>query len=179
MAEEIITPWHGDWQARLQSKLESLGFATLQMFLEANPGICYTNLSRCLADANIAPMQIYGKQLREAEAEGHLRAAAVDCLVRCLSQHIKRGWGHGPQFEYRLASGLSDWKCSIAEFVGKGEGLMARLEAVGEAIKACSPPKGWVPSSPADQIIQSAFLAAWPEDNRKGADEKPEHRDKR
>lgn len=163
MNEQVTTPWEGDWQLRLKSKLDSLGYASLEEYLLANPGIGYVKLAESLADANVAAMQLYGEHVRTATGEGRLRGAAADCLSRFLVQHVKRGWGCGRHFPLRVASAFGDWKTVVRQFSESDHLLDQRLDAVTEAIKASNPPKGWIPASGNDPILQEAFEVGWPE----------------
>lgn len=163
MNDQAVTPWHGDFQVRLQSKLQSLGFADLETYLAANPGLGYITIAELLSDANVAAMQLYGEQLRRAAKQGNLREAAADCLSRFLTQHITRGWGNGRHFRLRLASAFGDWKTVVRQFSDSGS-AEAPLDAVTEAIKACKPPNGWIPKSGNDPILESAFGVGWPVD---------------
>jgi hypothetical protein len=162
MSEQVTTPWQGDWQLRLRSKLESLGYAGLEEYLQAHPGIGYLKVAESLGDANVAAMQLYGEHIRIAAGEGRLRQAAVDSLSRFLAEHVKRGWGRGRHFPLRVASAFGDWKTVVRQFADTDEMLHQRLDAVTEAIKASNPPEGWVPQGGDDQILQDAFDKGWP-----------------
>lgn len=162
MSDETITPWQGDWKRRLSIKLESLGHPSLDAFLVANPGMGYVDLAEALGEARVAPMQLYGEQIRSAARDQRLRSAAVDCLSRLLVQHIKRGWGNGRHFPLRVASAFGDWKYTIREFASRDDLLNQKVNSVIEAIKASEPPNGWVPTSGEDPILQDAFRIGWP-----------------
>lgn len=161
MSERVITPWHGDWQLRLRSELDSLGFTSLEEYLHAHPGIGYLKIAESLSNANVAAMQLYGEHISTAVANGRLRQAAADSLSRFLAQHVKRGWGCGRHFPLRIASAFGDWKAVLRQFAS-GEIADVRLDAITEAIRASNPPKGWVPTSGDDEIIQNAFDEGWP-----------------
>ncbi len=164
MIDQISTPWQGDWQSRLQVKLESLGYSNLEEYLFANPGIGYLKIADELKDANVAAIQLYGEHIRNASREGRLRQAARDCLSRFLVEHLKRGWGCGRHFPFRVASAFGDWKSILQHFMESDEKLVGRLDAVTEAIKASNPHEGWIPKSSDDPILRNAFDTAWPED---------------
>jgi hypothetical protein len=162
MSEQVTTPWQGDWQARLQAKLQSLGYASLEDYLSANPGVDYLKVAESLEQANVAAMQLYGEHIRIAAREGRLRHAAADCLSRFLAQHVKRGWGCGRHFPLRVASAFGDWKTLLRQFSESDDALDRRLDAVTEAIEASNPPKGWLPINWDDEIIREAFDVGWP-----------------
>ena len=161
--QDFATPWDGDWQMRLRSRLDALGFGTLGAFLHAKPGVSYVTLAKELGDTNVAAMQLYGEHIRMAKKEDLLRAAAADCLVRFLVEHVKRGWGRGRYFTLNLASALGDWRSVMNQFGGNDDFLNERLDRVAEALKRLHPPDGWIPSGPGDQMISRAFQQGWPE----------------
>jgi hypothetical protein len=165
MDERVDTPWQGDWKERLVEKLASMGFGTLEEFLSANPGVGYVNLAKMLTDANVAALQLYGEQIRTAASTGRLREGAKDSLVRFLAEHIKRGWDASRHFTFRLAAALADWKSSLIQFGSQNSDFPAKLDAVINALREASPPKGWVPKSPSDEHIERAFAKGWPIDH--------------
>ncbi|GIW81980.1 MAG: hypothetical protein KatS3mg105_3787 [Gemmatales bacterium] len=162
MNEQLTTPWDGDWQERLRSKLESLGFRGLDDFLANNPGKGYVELAKSLGDANVAASQIYGEQIRSAAARGDLRSAAKDCLVRFINEYVKRGWGVGRYFLDRSASAYAAWATTIKGNVPNDEQIERRLKTVFDRLEAASPPNGWLPKDPNDPLIERAFAEGWP-----------------
>ena len=166
MSDEITTPWQGDWQLRLKTKLASLGFDELEKFLEANPGTGYVKLAENLKDANVAAMQIYGLQVRKAVETGSLRETAIDCLVRFINEHVKRGWGNGRHFEKRAASAYAAWSTTISSNANDGE-VQEKLKCVFDELEALQPKSGWLPSSSDDPIIVAAFVKGWPPETSK------------
>lgn len=162
MEEKVSTPWDGNWQLRLQRKLDSLGFADLDEYLEAHPGIGYLDIAKSLGDANIAAMQIYGLQIRTAAETGRLRAAAADSLSRFLVQHVKRGWGRGYHFAGNVAAAFGDWKVVLGRYSGTGRAFKERLDAITKTVRASNPPEGWIPSGRDDEILRRAFDECWP-----------------
>ncbi len=159
---ELQSPWHGNWQDRLQASLKGLGFRSLEEFLAANPGVSYVDLQQSLGSANIAAMQLYGEQIRNAAFERRLREAAMDSLVRFFREHVKRGWGQGRHFAFRLASALGDWKSVISQFAEGDRALNEQLDGVIKAINSSNPQLGWSPADKDDVIIQKAFRIGWP-----------------
>ncbi len=162
MSNEITTPWQGNWQERLNSKLQSLGHSSLREFFDSHPGVSYLVLAENLGDANIAAMQLYGEHLRQATEVNQLRAASIDCLCRLLVQHLKRGWGVGKHFPVRVASAFGDWKSIVSQFSNQSEADLSCLDAVTSALKGLNPPDGWVPVGPHDEFLTKAFDAGWP-----------------
>jgi hypothetical protein len=162
MGAQIETPWQGDWSERLQLGIRRSGYRTLDEFLAAHPGDSYYSLARLL-DANIAPMQLYGEQLRNAHKTNRLRAAAADCLARFLSHYVKRGWNCGRHFRSRLASAYAAWRTSILQFSLDNEELAKRLDAVWTNLEENPPPVEWRPTGASDRYIVQAFAKGWPE----------------
>jgi hypothetical protein len=160
---EIETPWTGSWRCRLQSKLGRAGFGSLEEFLEANPGLGYVALARQLADANVAPLQIFGEQLRLGMANQRLRSVAMDSLVRYINQYVPRGWRNGFHFQLRAASAFSTWSTSFPNCTKETSNLSERLHSVLDALKAMAIPQGWLPKDVSDTYIVAAFATGWPE----------------
>lgn len=163
MSELTTTPWQGDWLLRLESSIKSNGFKDVKGYLDANPGVSYQALAQALGDANIAAMQLYGEHMRRADAAGELRKVSIDCLSRFLAHHVKRGWGRGRHFKFRMASAFGDWKTVVRQFSSFGDTLDESLDAVTEFLKLSDLPEGWVPESADDPFLQAAFQKGWPE----------------
>jgi hypothetical protein len=122
----------------------------------------YVSLAKALADARVAPSQLYGEHIRVAKKTNRLREAARDSLVRFLVGHLKKGWGKGRHFEFRLASAVAAWKTSILQFGINTSSMATLLDAVVDALEKAAPPQGWIPKSPADPLVQDAFENGWP-----------------
>lgn len=163
MNEQVTTPWQGNWQERLQTKLRNLGHSSLEEFICENPGLSYVKLAALLG-GDIAPMQLYGEQLRNAARIGQLRSAAKDCLVRFLNEHIKRGWGRGRHFLHRSGSAFAAWSTSVASH-GQENGtrhVQDKLKAVYDSLEHLNPEDGWIPATSDDALIEKAFDEGWP-----------------
>jgi hypothetical protein len=154
-------PWQGDWKERLSIYLESRNFGDLDAFLEANPGVGYLTLAKQLGDTNIAPMQLYGEQIRRAKAKDQLRIAAMDCLVRFINEYIRRGWNEGRHFTHRSASAFAAWSTAIATH-SQDSTVNDKLKRVYDELERLPIPSGWLPSSANDSFIVSAFETGWP-----------------
>lgn len=159
---EIETPWTGSWRCRLQSKLGRAGFGSLEEFLEANPGLGYVALARQLADANVAPLQIFGEQLRLGMANQRLRSVAMDSLVRFMNQNIPRGWLNGVHFRLRAASVFAAWSTGFSNGTQGTANLSERLHSVFDALEAMTIPQGWLPKDVSDPYVVEAFATGWP-----------------
>ncbi len=157
------TPWYGDWQERLSRKLEELGFSSLEAYLTSQPGVGYVKIARILGIANVCAMQIYGMHLRAAAAEGRVREAAIDSLVRLLAEHLTRGWGTGQHFPFKLALAFATWVPIVERNANPSPEVQRYMDRVFESLKAIDPPKGWVPEGPDDAIIRTAFDQGWPD----------------
>lgn len=158
----VPNPWRGDWKSRLEAKLNSMGFECLEQFLDANPGVDYLRMAKMLTEADVAALQLYGEHIRNATARNRLREAARDSLVRFLVEHLKYGWGQGRHFDFHWASAVAAWKSCIVQFGSKDQHIVASLDAVINALKEAAPPTGWIPQSPSDEYIETAFERGWP-----------------
>ncbi len=158
----IKTPWIGNWRFRLQSELERTGFGSLEALLEANPGLGYVALARRLAEANVAPSQIFGEQLRLGIANRRLRSVAMDSLVRDINDYVPRGWLNGVHFRLRAASAFSTWSTSFSNCTQETSNLSERLHSVLSALEAMTIPQGWLPKDVSDPYVVEAFATGWP-----------------
>ena len=150
------------WEHRLRCKLDSLRYALLEDFLAHHSGVGYVKLAEMLGDANVAAMQIYGKQIQSAILNDQLREAAKDCLVRFLNEYVVRGWGVGRHFHHRLASACAAWSTTIKAHASNGGQIERYLKAVIDRLEAATPPKGWRPMGVNDAIVGKIFEDAWP-----------------
>lgn len=160
-ADKSTNPWHGDWKERLAIYLESQGFDDLDSFLDENPGVGYVTLAKQLGDANVAAMQLYGEHIRCADAKDRLRVAAMDCLVRFINEYVRRGWNEGRHFAHRSASAFAAWSTAITTHC-QDSSVSDRLPRVYDELERLPIPSGWLPSSPNDPFIVSAFEKGWP-----------------
>ncbi len=158
------TPWQGDWKARLQEKLKTLGFSSLEEFLNAYPGLGYVSLAKHLGDANVAAMQLYGEQLRRGSVLNNLRFVAMDCLVRFLNEYIPRGWKNGRHFQHRSASAFASWSTSIAAHASSYSGIEQVLKQIFDNLESMPIPAGWLPKDSTDSFVVQAFEKGWPTD---------------
>jgi hypothetical protein len=156
------SPWTGSWRCRLQSELGRAGFGSLEEFLEANPGRGYVARARQLANANVAPLQIFGEQLRLGMANQRLRSVAMDSLVRYIIQYIPRGWRNGVHFRLRAASAFSTWSTSFPICTQEMSNLSERLHSVLDTLEAMDIPQGWLPKDVSDRFLAAAFATGWP-----------------
>lgn len=154
------TPWQGDWKLRLRSKLNALGFESLEDFLLANPGVGYVRLAQSLGDANVAAMQLYGEHIRRGEETSTLRCVAMDSLVRFLNEYVRRGWKVGRHFPHRSASAFAAWSTSLATH--STPGIEYKAQQVFSQLDALPIPDGWLPKDSSDRFIVEAFNRGWP-----------------
>lgn len=150
--------WGGDWRTRLIHAVKTLGYESVSAFLSAHPCTPYLVLADMLGD-HIAALQIVWSQFREAVDSGKLRDAAIDCLVRELHRHLKRGWGKGMRADFHTAGVYAVWVGEVTRFTPS---VRPQADAVWQALAASRPPQGWLPSSSADLLVLNAFSIGWP-----------------
>ena len=44
--KKVLSPWEGDWEARLNNRIKQLGYATYRDFLQARQGVSYDELAK-------------------------------------------------------------------------------------------------------------------------------------
>jgi hypothetical protein len=151
--------WGGNWQAKLRSKLHSLGCENIHDFLVRYPAESYLKLAKRLGE-DIAALQLIWMQFDEAVRDKQFREAAKDCLTREVTAHLKRGWGKGVRIDFHTAGVYADW---IGELTRVEPQARPLADAVWKALKELQPPEGWLPASPDDPLIVSAFDEGWPD----------------
>jgi hypothetical protein len=151
--------WGGDWQARLRSSLHSLGCETVQDFLVRYPAEPYLKLVKRLGD-HVAALQLVRMQFDEARQSGRVRDAAKDCLCRELVGNLKRGWGMGVRADFHMAGAYANW---VTELERCQPDTRPLADAVWRVLNEMCPPWGWLPDSPDDPFLASAFARGWPQ----------------
>lgn len=159
MDEEKIT-WTGDWRKRIRGLLHSHGCETIGDFLSKYPAESYLDLADRL-DPDVAALQLSWMQFDEALEQDRVREASMDCLARCITRNVKRGWLNGRHFQFNAASAYAFW---VGDVTRVRPDLQPLAWNVWQALKELGPPQGWLPSGPDDTFIQAAFEKAWPPD---------------
>ena len=104
-----VPAWRGDWQERITQRLLQRGFESCLAFLEANPGVSYTEMARLLSESgDIAPVQLERLHARSAGVDER-DMAILDSLARPLREALKKGWGVGQRWRGSVAAALASW----------------------------------------------------------------------
>lgn len=150
-----------DWRKRIRSILHSQGYETIEDYVCGFPAEPYVKLAKRL-NADVAAMQLSWMQLEEAQEQGRIRGALVDCLVRCITGTVKRGWLNGKDFASNAALAYALWAGEVKRTRPDLEPL---AWTIWQELRMLHPPRGWLPNGPDDLIIQAAFAKAWPHDD--------------
>jgi hypothetical protein len=156
--DQAKTTWLGDWRERIRLLVHSHGCNSIEDFLSKYPSEPYTKLAGRLGE-DVAGIQLSWMQFEEAQEQGGVRDASMDCLARCITGHVKRGWLNGRHFEFNAAGAYAFW---VGEIKRVRPDLESSAWDVWRELKALNPPQGWLPSGPNDPIIQAAFARGWP-----------------
>lgn len=156
--ERIRHIWCDNWQERHRERIFATGVSSIAEFLRKHPAEPYHKLGRYVGNA-IAAVQFQRLQFDEAIANGRVREACKELLVRTLNDDLKRGWQRGGHWESNRAG-------AYAHFVNeiwRQEEYRSYGEQVWRALVELMPPSEWVPKSIDDPLIQKAFEVGWPE----------------
>jgi len=157
--------WSGDWKARVRERVNRLGFDSLPALASAHPGVPFGQLFRLLRetespdDTTIGYIQFQALFFEEAEANGRIREAIADTLVRRLRQHLRSGWNRGQRLRERKAEARAKWELPPSRIPKFG----VVTDKIWDALRDLNPPDDWCPADCNDPIIQEAFRHAWPE----------------
>ncbi len=174
------TAWTGNWQARALTGLNSRGYASILDYLRDNPAKPYLAVAEELGP-DIVAMHLVRMEFEDAEREGHLRWAAMDCLARELREVFPNGWGkvHKPpkrspianerqdeidetdeeRIQFQKAKAIGIWVAMVGQVPTNAKPC---LRAVWAALQELCPPVGWLPQGPDDPLIVGAFEKGWP-----------------
>jgi len=149
---ESVPAWRGDWQQRIAQRLKQRGFESYLAFLEANPGVSYTDMARLLSEGDdVAPVQL--ERLHAWSVKPEARDVAIlDSLARFLREALKKGWGVGQRWQGSVAAALASWN------VAWGGG--PELETLEQALFDLNPPEGWIPEPKDDPLLQKVVSLA-------------------
>jgi hypothetical protein len=156
----MTTAWTGDWKARIADRLRDLGCAGMSQFIAMFPRESFYELSKRLGD-DVAPIQMEAFLAWEGHETGRDREIAMECLVRLMYEHNRRGWNKGRHASFRQSSVLSKW-LSVSVLAENVNRFRVEKEQVWKALKDSQPPEGWLPESAQDSFIQQAFTKGWP-----------------
>jgi SAM-dependent methyltransferase len=153
-------------QSKLNERLRSAGFDSLEAFLAARPGVgvvaLANELGRPVVGVDIARAMLTGAQAR---GSGAFREVAIDLLARHIREILVNGWGRlrpneDPDTDLEIVN-ISAWAVWLTQIKAADASLDERAHAVYQALKATAP-EGWLPADGNDPILRRAFDEAWP-----------------
>jgi hypothetical protein len=151
--------WSNDWVSRIQGRVRALGCTKFSDFLNMFPVESYDDIAKRLGD-DVAPIQVIHLQLQESLDTSYQLAAGKDSLVRILNQRNRRGWATGLHWKRRMSQIYADW-VTMAPMDARIPEISNIKKKVWSELENLSPPKGWVPKSIDDPIINEAFDKGW------------------
>jgi hypothetical protein len=160
--KNFSSPWADGWKQRIQERVQSFGFASLDDYLREYPGDTYFELADRLGGGgkDVAPIQIQIMQFEGSVPRGQGRDAAKDSLVRLLRQNLKRGWSAGVHAKFRRASTYAQWLGLVDGL--NDPSLRGYVDAVWSKLESLNPDKNWKPLNVEDFLISKAF-SEWPD----------------
>ena len=151
--------WNGDWEARLLSRVQSMGSRSILDFLDRFPAEPYIKVARRLGE-DVAAVQLARMQFEEASGPAAFRRAAIDGLAREIAEHLKRGWGVGRHADFNTAGVHTGWMTLLRFRASAPPEIVRKGDAVWEELNRLDPSRGWLPNGPDDAILAAAFAAA-------------------
>lgn len=173
--------WTGDWHARALSRVNSRGYTSILDYLRDHPARPYLALAEELGP-DVVAMQFVRIAFEDAQRNGQLRWASMDCLVREIHEIFPSGWGkvHIPdnnrlltkedrsqlaaqpeteRIDFQKAQVFGNWVAMVDQVPASAK---PRLRAVWAALQELCPPVGWLPKGPDDPLVVGAFEKGWP-----------------
>jgi hypothetical protein len=143
--------WQGNWRVRLYERVRERGFDSLTAFAEARPAVPLNLLADELGAHDIAGVQVLSGLLAEAEQRKQVTRFVRDVLVRELAEGLPNGWPAviDDTSRFEIAQVLGCWYAEIPETHRE------RADQVMAALRATSPPPGWRPLSPDDELLRT------------------------
>src|SRR5215813_3703634 len=100
--KQMLSAWEGDWEKRVDQRIEELGYSSYLDYLQARRGHSYEDLaeelSRGRSEIPIAPVQLE-KMHSPAVGPDERDDAILDSFARLLRGELRRGWGIGKYWE--------------------------------------------------------------------------------
>jgi hypothetical protein len=155
-------PWEPNWEQRLTSSVQSLGYADLTALLASMPLRAYSEVAQRIGP-RVAPIQVISMQFEEARARNTVRDAAMDSLCRNIIEELPNGWATGERAEWKAILALSSWSSEV-QSTGRSPELKPVVHRIADHFRSQPPPTGWLPTGPDDPFIVSAFDECWPGD---------------
>ena len=141
--------WQGNVKARLYERVREHGYDSLTAFAKARPAVPLYLLAEELGKDDVAAVQVLSGLLGEAEQRKQVTRFVRDVLVRELSEGLPNGWpavlNDANRFE--VAKALSSWIAYTPDI------HQDRARQVSAALLAKSPPPGWRPLGPDDELL--------------------------
>ncbi len=139
-------------------RIRELGFDSVTHFLSQFPGEPYVTVVNHLGDDFVA-LQIMRMQIEEATSEKAIERLAMDAIVRELNYQLPCGWGSGSNVDFHTSGAFVDWLVRLKRELSHD--VEAKARSVWHALKELSPPIGWSPRGPDDDVIVRAFQIGW------------------
>src|SRR5690349_12119797 len=141
--------WEGNIKARLYERVRERGYDSLTAFAEARPTASLLALADELGPDDIAAVQVFSGLVAEAERSHKVTRLVRGQLVRELSQRLPNGWPAVLDDANRLkvAVALARWGTYTPETHKE------RVRRIGDALLATTPPPGWRPLGPDDELL--------------------------
>ncbi|MFL5359163.1 NUDIX hydrolase [Archangium sp.] len=143
--------WRDNWVARLYERVRERGYDSLTAFAEARPGVPLDSLAEELGKDDVAGLQVFRGLLAEAERSHRVTRFVRDVLVRELAESLPDGWPAVLDDANRgeVALVLGTWTADTPETHKE------RVRKAGDALLATSPPPGWRPLGPDDELLRT------------------------
>ncbi|QDE67300.1 NUDIX hydrolase [Myxococcus xanthus] len=141
--------WQGNWKARLYERVRERGYDSLTAFAEFRPTASLVELAEELGPDDVAGVQVYDGLVVEA-----VRSKQVTRLVR--GQLVRELWGSLPDgwpvvlddtSRFAVAKALGPWIAYTPE------PHKERAREVRTSLLVNSPPAGWRPLGPDDELL--------------------------
>ena len=143
--------WQGNVRARLYERVRERGYDSLTAFADARPAVPLYVLADELGEDDVAAVQVFSGLLAEAEQRRQVTRLVRDVLVRELSEDFSDGWPAVLDDEARMnvAIALGRWSAYAPETHTE------RVRQASAALLATSPPPGWRPRGPDDELLRT------------------------
>jgi len=141
--------WDGNWKVRLYERVRARGYDSLTAFAEARPTASLAALAEELGEHDVNAVQLFSGLVAEAERSHQLTRLVRGQLVRELAQHLPTGWPAvlDDENRFNVAHALARWSTYTPETHEQ------RVDQVSDALLSSSPPPGWRPLGPDDELL--------------------------
>jgi len=164
--------WSGDWQQRLRTLVQRMGYEDVFAFVMAKKGESFGemfgNIRRTVSadEAKILALRHLEELFYvDANERGQLRPAVMEALVRSLRQYLRKGWNCGKRVRERRIDARTRWVTpSLVAHHGWEYGDWRRFrELVWAEIESSGPSDDWCPQDHSDPVLQQVFSRLWPD----------------